>query len=150
VEDRRSNTIHNWINWLHRARLRLWTALSNGQINHPPDNMSSESDGGMILIGENRRSRRKTCPSSTLSTTNPTWIDTGANLGLRCERPAINGLSHGTAIHNGTLRYQSVYCRLVVVMGWDCRLRTTTLGLLYYPRVTAMWNWYMRSVRANS
>jgi len=46
---------------------------------------------------ENRRTRRKTCPSATLSTTNPTWIDPGANPGLRGERPATNRLSHGTA-----------------------------------------------------
>jgi hypothetical protein len=36
-------------------------------------------------------------PSATLSTTNPTWIDPGVNLGLRGERPATNRLSHGTA-----------------------------------------------------
>jgi hypothetical protein len=59
--------------------------------------MSLESDGGMILTGENRGTRRKTCPSATLSTTNPTWIDLGANPGLRGERPATNDLSHGTA-----------------------------------------------------
>jgi hypothetical protein len=50
-----------------------------------------------ILTGENRRTRRKTCPSATLSTTNPTWIDPGANPGLRGERPATDDLSHGTA-----------------------------------------------------
>jgi hypothetical protein len=32
---------------------------------------------------ENLRTRRKTCPSATFSTTNPTWIDMGANPGLR-------------------------------------------------------------------
>jgi hypothetical protein len=48
--------------------------------------MSLESDGGMILTGENRRTRRKTCPSATLTTTNPTWIDPGENPGLRRER----------------------------------------------------------------
>jgi hypothetical protein len=36
-----------------------------------------------ILTGENRRTRRKSCPSATLSTTNPTWIDPGANPCLR-------------------------------------------------------------------
>jgi hypothetical protein len=51
-----------------------------------------EKDGGMILPGENRRTRRKVCPSATFSTTNPTWIDPG----LRGERPATNRLSHGT------------------------------------------------------
>jgi hypothetical protein len=38
-------------------------------------------DGGMILTGENRRTRRETCPSATLSTTNTTWTDPGANQG---------------------------------------------------------------------
>jgi hypothetical protein len=58
--------------------------------------MSTE-DGGMILTGKTRRTRRKTCPSATLSTTNPTSIDPGANPGLRGERPATNRLNHGTA-----------------------------------------------------
>jgi hypothetical protein len=48
----------------------------------------------MKLTGENRRTRGKTCPSATLSTTNPTWTDPG----LRGERPATNRLSHGTAM----------------------------------------------------
>jgi hypothetical protein len=52
--------------------------------------MSMKSDGGTILTGESRRTRRKTCPSSALSTTNPTWIDTGVNPVLRCERSATN------------------------------------------------------------
>jgi hypothetical protein len=30
--------------------------------------------GGMILTGEKRRTRRKTCPSATLSTINPTGL----------------------------------------------------------------------------
>jgi hypothetical protein len=50
----------------------------------------------MILARENRRTRGKTCPSATLSTTNPTWIDPGANPGLRGERPATKRF--GTAI----------------------------------------------------
>jgi hypothetical protein len=50
---------------------------------HSPDDMSLESDGGMILTGENRRTRRKTCPSATLSTTKPKWVDLGGNPGLR-------------------------------------------------------------------
>jgi hypothetical protein len=43
----------------------------------------------------NRRTRRETWPSATLSTTKPTWNDLGANRGLRDERPvalAITGL----------------------------------------------------------
>jgi hypothetical protein len=39
----------------------------------------------------------KTCPSATLSTTNPTWIDLGSNPGRRCGKSATNRLSYGTA-----------------------------------------------------
>jgi hypothetical protein len=46
--------------------------------------MSLESDGGMILTGENRR---ETCPSATLSTTNPTWIDPGTKAQVVSRRP---------------------------------------------------------------
>jgi hypothetical protein len=42
--------------------------------------------------------RRKTCPSANLSTTNPTWTGPGSNPGLRSGRPATNRLSHGTAL----------------------------------------------------
>jgi hypothetical protein len=51
---------------------------------------------------ENRRTRRKSCPSVTSSTTNPTWIDPVANPGLRGERPATNRLSRGTALPSGS------------------------------------------------
>ena len=36
--------------------------------------------------GKNRSTRRKTCPSVTLSTTNPTWTNPGSNPSLRGER----------------------------------------------------------------
>jgi hypothetical protein len=39
----------------------------------------------------------KTCPSATLPTTNPKWIDYGSKPGLRGGRPAANRLNHGTA-----------------------------------------------------
>jgi hypothetical protein len=41
--------------------------------------------------------RGKTCPSATLSTTNPTWTDPGSKPGLRGRWPAANRLSYGTA-----------------------------------------------------
>jgi hypothetical protein len=50
----------------------------------------------MKLKGENRGTRGKTCPSATLSITNPTWTDPGSNPSLRGERSATNRLSHGT------------------------------------------------------
>jgi hypothetical protein len=39
----------------------------------------------------------KTCPSVTLSTTNPIWPDSGSNPGLRGGKPAINRLSYAAA-----------------------------------------------------
>jgi hypothetical protein len=59
--------------------------------------MNMEDNGGMILTGDNRRTRRKTCPIATFSTTNPTWVDLDANPRLRGERSATNRLNHGTA-----------------------------------------------------
>jgi hypothetical protein len=41
----------------------------------------------------------KTRPSSTRSTTNPTWLDLGSNPGRRGGKPADNSLSYGTALH---------------------------------------------------
>jgi hypothetical protein len=58
----------------------------------------------MKLTGENRSTRRKTCPSATLSTTNPTWADPGSNPGLRGGRPTANRLSHGTALEADTYK----------------------------------------------
>jgi hypothetical protein len=52
----------------------------------------------MELTGENRSPGGKTCPSATLSTSNPTWTDPGSNPGLRGEKPATNRLSRGTTI----------------------------------------------------
>jgi hypothetical protein len=51
----------------------------------------------MIFAGETEV-LGESLPSATLSTTNPTWIDPGANPGLRGERPATNRLSHVTAL----------------------------------------------------
>jgi hypothetical protein len=68
-----------------------------------------------ILTGENRRSRRRTCPSATLATTNPTWINPGANPGLRCERPATNDLSYGTAGFS-TLFDQNTLIELIIII----------------------------------
>jgi hypothetical protein len=43
-----------------------------------------------ILTRENQRTRRETYLSATLSATNPTLTDRGANPDLRGERPASN------------------------------------------------------------
>jgi hypothetical protein len=53
-----------------------------------------------IYRGKPKYSGKKTCPSATLSSTNPTWTDPGLNLGLRGERPATKRLNHGTAMRS--------------------------------------------------
>jgi hypothetical protein len=77
--------------------LLMMSAATAGPIAHPQGDtlcVSMESHSGMILTEINRR---ETCPSATLSTTNPARITLGANTGLRGKRPATNRLSHGTA-----------------------------------------------------
>jgi hypothetical protein len=64
----------------------------------------TESHGGTILTEENQGTRSKTCPSATLSTTNPTQTDSSAKPGLRCERPSTNRLSHDTTSFLSTCR----------------------------------------------
>jgi hypothetical protein len=41
--------------------------------------MCVKSNGRIKLTGKNQRTWRKTCPSATLSTTNPTWADINDN-----------------------------------------------------------------------
>jgi hypothetical protein len=58
--------------------------------------MSTENDGGMILTGESRRTRKETCPSATLSTTIPTWNDPAARTrdsAVRDRRLAASGMA---------------------------------------------------------
>jgi hypothetical protein len=43
------------------------------------------------------KNSKKTCPSATLSATNPTWPDPGSNPGRRGGKPEINSLSYGAA-----------------------------------------------------
>jgi hypothetical protein len=58
----------------------------------------------MKMTGEDRSSGGKSCPSTILSSTNPTWTDPETNLNLRGEKPATNRLSQGTAFWDVTRR----------------------------------------------
>jgi hypothetical protein len=51
--------------------------------------------GGGIFTGENSSTRRKTCPSATLFTINPTHTRVGQKPGHGGEKPATNRLSRG-------------------------------------------------------
>jgi hypothetical protein len=63
---------------------------------------------------EKLKCSEKTCPSATLSTTNPTWPDLGLNMGRRGGMLATNLLSYGTTLRKGWLaRSLANSCRLV-------------------------------------
>jgi hypothetical protein len=62
-----------------------------------PQLMSMENHDGVMLIGVNQRTRRKTYPNATFFTTNLAWTDPGANPDLRGESSETNRLSYGTA-----------------------------------------------------
>jgi hypothetical protein len=47
---------------LHGVRQRLWTATTNGHTVHPSDDTNLEGEGGMMMTGENRRTRGKSVP----------------------------------------------------------------------------------------
>jgi hypothetical protein len=87
--------------WDHVSELRAETGLL-----FIPQVMYANDYSVMILTGENRRTRRKTCPSTTLSTTNPIWTDRGAKQGLRHLSHAhswmrINGRDKEIGRYNG-------------------------------------------------
>jgi hypothetical protein len=57
-----------------------------------------DGEFGEMRIGRVKpKYSEKTCPSATLSTTNPTLPDSGLNPGHRGGKPATNRLSYGAA-----------------------------------------------------
>jgi hypothetical protein len=103
--------------------------------------MSLESDGGMILTGENQKLGEKTCTSATLSTTSPTWTDPGANLGLCGERSATNRLSHCTATVLTDREWQrSCHVPDKTTHGLSCVPVAHAIGLSPFKSVTKVQN----------
>jgi hypothetical protein len=62
-----------------------------------PDDCEDGEFGGMKIGRGNRSTRKKTYPSTVLSTTNPTLSDPGANPGRRGGKPETNRLSYDAA-----------------------------------------------------
>jgi len=56
----------------------------------------------MLVTGENRRTWRKTCPSDSASTTNPTWTELGWKKCLRRESLATNRLQNDANLQRVT------------------------------------------------
>jgi hypothetical protein len=62
----------------------------------PAPNDECGAIGGVIFQRKPKYSE-KTCPSSALSTTNPTWPALGSDPGRRCGKRATNRLSYGAS-----------------------------------------------------
>jgi hypothetical protein len=75
--------------------------------------MMGEGDCGATGGMKIRTGNRSTCPSATLSTTNPTCPDPGSKPGRRGGKPATNRLSYGAAYRNVTIRMSGI-CLLYV------------------------------------
>jgi hypothetical protein len=93
-----------------------------------------------IFTGENRRTRRKNLSRATLSTTNPTRIDSGVNPSLHGGRPATNDLSHGTVISIYIIRdvrWWSFSVKIVLDLREninECSLRVITVAMIMLLR----------------
>jgi hypothetical protein len=95
----------SWLDWVHL------TSAANWPIVPAPDDRwwrvwTSWWNG--TWLGQQKYSE-KTCPSATLSTTNPTWPDLGSNPGRRGGKLSANRLSFGTAYHYNVT---SSYCNI--------------------------------------
>jgi hypothetical protein len=83
-----------------------------------PDDMSWESDGGMILTGENRRTPKKNLSQCY-------FVHHKSHMGFRGERPVTNDLSDGCCkLHEDEsfLGYSTVYCHGSRLMFQRCIL----------------------------
>jgi hypothetical protein len=89
-------------------RLCLWTVATSGPLVHPPDDIWVGRATVEWYRWENWRNRRKTYPSATLST-NPTWTDPGAKVGLHGEGLATNCLSNGDLLYMCCVHKQVTY-----------------------------------------
>jgi hypothetical protein len=86
--------------------LCLWTAATNGPFVHPQMIYEYGEPRQNDTDIETWRTRRKTCPSVTLSTTNPTWIDPGTNTASAVRGRWLTALAMArlTQIWNTSLR----------------------------------------------
>jgi hypothetical protein len=88
--------------WVHSAPRPFTVLLCLPRVIVRMENFSVEwrLAGETEVLGE-------TCPSATLSTTNPTWPDPGSNPGRRGGKPGTNRLSYGAAKQHWDLGFES-------------------------------------------
>ena len=78
-----------------------------------PNFHSDRPASGMILTGNNQSSWSKTCPSATLSTTDPVWTGLGLKPSRHSEGPATNSLDRYDWSHNTYRRIQKWSCQCI-------------------------------------
>jgi hypothetical protein len=110
----------------------LGTAATSGLLYQPW--MIGEDDCGEIWWNQdwqgNPKYSEKTCPSATLSTTNPTRLDPGLNSGRRGGKPATNRLSYGAT--SQPFRSYLISCRSST-SSFNNICTNITYHLLYVP-----------------
>jgi hypothetical protein len=85
----------------------LGTSATEWPIVPAPGDYDDGEFGGMKTVQGKPKYSEKTCPSATLSTTNPTWSDPGLNPGRRGGKPATNRLSYGAALYGKFTVYRA-------------------------------------------
>jgi hypothetical protein len=92
--------------WVVGMSATIWTVMSA-----PDDDEDDDDECAAVrrISGKRKRNTwRKPEPSATLSTTNPTWLDLGSNLGCRSgEKPVTHRLNY-----DRTLIYSNYKTRL--------------------------------------
>jgi hypothetical protein len=76
----------------------LGTSATEWPIVPAPGDYDDGEFGGMKIVQWKPKYSEKTCPSATLSTTNPTWPGPGLKPGRRGWKPTTNLLSYGGAV----------------------------------------------------
>jgi hypothetical protein len=96
--------------------MSLWNWTGKLPIVHPPGNTIVNTEQRWNDTNrENRRTRRKTCPSATLSNTDPTWTALGVNPCLQGKKPAINRLSCGMTEPVGCIKSRNILTGWIII-----------------------------------
>ena len=82
----------------------------------------------MILTGKNQRTWRNTCPTSTSSTTNPTWTDLKSN-------PALRGALLASCFNKRTWETGVVYSKTDRPAPWRWKQQVPSKPLLLYDKL---------------
>jgi hypothetical protein len=106
------------------------------------------SAGGKVLTCETRSTRRTTCPSATLSSTNRTRTSLGSNTVLSVERFAMNRVSHSLWLVSqgeGRLSTYELWASVVNSLPSSPACPHSTVQL--YRPVKWLNRWFLRNLR---